>query len=381
MEIMKNRLIIIICFLCFHSFSQTIKGVVLDAKTQQPIESAAVYFDNTTIGTSTNSNGEFEIEENLGIRSPLIISFLGYEKLTLSEYNSDTFYKIVLEERNNVLDEVVIIADDGMSRAQKLDYFRSQFLGKSRNAKSCKILNEDDLVLRFNKKTKQLTASSASPLVIENKNLGYKIQYDIKDFILDFGYVNFDTKSFVIESLYYAGTSFYESLDDDNAITRKRNRVYKGSMLHFMRALARQELEEEDYAIFSKRFKVDPEKYISVTPIKMSDSVEVKLRLPLSVVYKKKHQTELLSKRNILRKNQAHQSAELAEKTQDTISVKEINIHLNKSDSKSYFNTTIYIDGFGNYSPIKTLNLIGHMSELRIGDTLPLDYEVTEDDK
>ncbi|MFT6842395.1 MAG: hypothetical protein ACJASR_001162 [Psychroserpens sp.] len=53
----------ILCFYfisCF-SYSQTITGIVLDATTNLPIESASVYFDNMTIGTSTNNKGEFEI--------------------------------------------------------------------------------------------------------------------------------------------------------------------------------------------------------------------------------------------------------------------------------------------------------------------------------
>ena len=63
----------------FLSFSQSITGVVLDAQTRMPIESASVYFDNTTIGTSTNDKGEFEIEKGDHINATLVISFLGYE--------------------------------------------------------------------------------------------------------------------------------------------------------------------------------------------------------------------------------------------------------------------------------------------------------------
>ena len=41
---------------------KTLKGIVLDQYTNLPIESAAVYFDGTSIGTSTNAKGEFKIE-------------------------------------------------------------------------------------------------------------------------------------------------------------------------------------------------------------------------------------------------------------------------------------------------------------------------------
>lgn len=350
----------------------------MDAKTQEPIESAAVYFDNTTIGTSTNHKGEFQIAFNADIRSPLIISFLGYQKLTLFEYDPNTYYNVLLEEQNDVLDEVVIVADDGMPRALKLNYFRSQFLGESKNAKSCVILNEKDLILRFNKKTKQLTASSKVPLIIKNKNLAYEIQYDIKDFTLQFGYVNLDTKSFYVESLFYTGTSFYASLDDRNSVIKKRNQAYEGSVLHFMRSLAKQELEDERYMILSDGFKVDPEKYISVQPIKSSDSVEVKFRLPLSVLYKRKHQSDLMNNHILKQMRLAHAASKHKDQTDDKTEATTSNSKTLPSNNQPYFNTTIVIDGFGNYSPIEALNFIGYMSQFRIGDTLPLDYVPTE---
>jgi len=40
---------------------QTILGIVKNLNTNKPIENAAVYFDQTTIGTLTNAEGKFEI--------------------------------------------------------------------------------------------------------------------------------------------------------------------------------------------------------------------------------------------------------------------------------------------------------------------------------
>ena len=40
-------------------FSQEFEGLVIDKETNKPIEGASVYFDNTTIGTTTNTKGEF----------------------------------------------------------------------------------------------------------------------------------------------------------------------------------------------------------------------------------------------------------------------------------------------------------------------------------
>lgn len=116
------------------------------------MESVSIYFNNTTIGTTTNAEGDFSIDYYDALRSPLIISYLGYEKIILSDYRSRTFLNVELIESTNQLDEVLISPDDGLTRKQKLEIFREQFLGSSKNGWSCKILNEDDLILRYDKR-------------------------------------------------------------------------------------------------------------------------------------------------------------------------------------------------------------------------------------
>src|SRR5690606_20944356 len=115
----KKGLFILLFLTAFTSFSQSIKGVVLDGETNEPIESASVYFDNTTIGTSTNDKGEFSLPYKEGIKSALIISYLGYQKVMLYDYGINKFYKILITEDLNTLDEVVISAIDSMPKEMK----------------------------------------------------------------------------------------------------------------------------------------------------------------------------------------------------------------------------------------------------------------------
>ncbi|SDR69362.1 CarboxypepD_reg-like domain-containing protein [Formosa sp. Hel1_31_208] len=351
---MKHSIVVFISFLfSAYSFSQSIKGIVLDVKTNLPIETVAVYFDNTTIGTTTNEKGEFEIDKREGVNSPLIISFLGYEKVFLTNYNSKTFYKVLLVPTTSQLDEVVITSYDGMSKALKLKYFKEQFLGQSENGASCTILNEDDLILRFNKSTKQLVASSTKPISIKNENLQYQIQFEIKDFVIDFRYVNIKKEIYRIESVIYTGTTFFKDLLKNKETSHvQRDSTYKGSVLHFMRALSNSRLEDEGYQVFTNGFKVDASKYISVRALEDTVKFAVKLRLPLSVVYNRDYQSGL-------RKSIKHSSGDKDKQTQ-----------------KSYYNTIITIDQYGNYSPIGAFYFVGYMSNLRIGDMLPLDFAI-----
>ncbi|MFN9782027.1 MAG: carboxypeptidase-like regulatory domain-containing protein, partial [Sphingobacteriales bacterium] len=58
---MQKILIIILCLLPASLFAQgyRVSGTVIDAQTRQPLAGASVFCQNTTIGTLTNSNGEF----------------------------------------------------------------------------------------------------------------------------------------------------------------------------------------------------------------------------------------------------------------------------------------------------------------------------------
>ena len=74
---MKKYCLLYLILLVYNiSVSQEIRGVVLDGKTNLPLEYVSVYFDQTTIGTTTNQKGEFTLNYT-NIKTPLIISYLG----------------------------------------------------------------------------------------------------------------------------------------------------------------------------------------------------------------------------------------------------------------------------------------------------------------
>lgn len=264
---------------------------------------------------------------------------------------------------------------DGITREIKLRYFRDQFLGLTKNRRSCTILNEEALLLRFNKKTKQLTVNSKRPIIVNNENLNYQIRFEIKDFLINYSYVNAKKQVFRIKSVNYEGTSFYKNIQENDSLAEDlRNRTYKGSILHFMRAVRHKNLKQEGYQLFSKSFIVDPSKYINVRRIKTSDSVLVKLRLQLSILYNENQQSEMVSSSPFLTNNNTAQFKKPQDG--DTIRTSSLKFPSNKPSNLPYFNTKIIIDKFGNYSPLSAFYFMGYMSNLRLGDTLPLDYNL-----
>jgi len=328
-----------LCFLTLFSplfcISQTFTGKVIDKVTQKPIETVSVYFDNTTIGTTTNENGEFSITYTDAVQSTLVISYLGYEKVFISNYRSVNNQNIELTEATSALDEVYIEYDDGLTRRQKLRLFRREFLGTSKFAKSCKILNEDDLILKYDKRSKSLYASAKVPVIVSNKALQYEVAFDIVDFEVNFRYVNVKTREFTVNSVTYFGTSFYKNLDDFNTKKTIKNRklAYSGSVQHFIRSLYNKTLREEGYWIYYGSFRVEEWDYFKVEDVVDSDFKKVKLKDKVTILYDKEIQSEL------------------------QLEVDEF-----------------YVDTYGNYTPIIGVYFSGALGNQRVGDTLPLDY-------
>ncbi|MBF8151229.1 carboxypeptidase-like regulatory domain-containing protein [Winogradskyella sp. F6397] len=317
--------------------SQTLTGRVIDKITQQPIETASVYFNNTTIGTTTNANGEFSIDYSDAVQSTLVISYLGFEKVLISDYRSQNNINVELVEADNTLDEVHIAYDDGLTRRQKLRLFRKEFLGTSKFGKSCKILNEDDLVLKYDKHNKALYASSKVPLQILNKALEYEITYDLMEFETNFGYANLSEMRFSVNSVTFYGTSFYNDLYTTKKKTLKhRDKAYKGSVQHFLRSLYNKNLRTEGYWIYHDKFRIEEWEYFLVEALENEDFKKVTLKENVSILFEKNDQSK---------------------------------IHLEVPE--------FYVDSYGNFTPVVGVYFSGVMGNQRIGDTLPLAFGLT----
>lgn len=73
--------------------STRVRGTVRDADTGEPLPFAAVYFDGTTIGISTDLNGHYTLETRSKDAIVLTASLIGYESLSIN-VNQGTFSEI-----------------------------------------------------------------------------------------------------------------------------------------------------------------------------------------------------------------------------------------------------------------------------------------------
>ncbi len=118
---MKKRLLIfVLTFIVSYAFSQeltqTIRGKVIDKLTQMPVIGANVYLpgSNPVIGTVSDEEGNFKLQNVPIGRHTLRVSSVGYNSVTLPNIVATSAKEVVLEinieEMVNKLDEIVVTA-------------------------------------------------------------------------------------------------------------------------------------------------------------------------------------------------------------------------------------------------------------------------------
>ena len=113
----KTYLILLLSFICSQMMSgqkhYSIKGIVKEAASGEPVSYADVVIWNTTQGTATDSVGAFEITGVAPGSYRLQASFLGYKPVVTAEFrvaNKDVYFPIELETASESLQEVNIVA-------------------------------------------------------------------------------------------------------------------------------------------------------------------------------------------------------------------------------------------------------------------------------
>lgn len=105
---MKLKLFIFLFSICCTLNAQhKISGQILD-ESNQPLPYVNIYIKNTSNGTSSNFNGKFELVVKKK-RGRIEISFVGYETQSLKYNPNKKYFKIILKEASNTLDEIVIV--------------------------------------------------------------------------------------------------------------------------------------------------------------------------------------------------------------------------------------------------------------------------------
>lgn len=338
--------VVFLFFFTILSMGQNIEGKV-SKQDGKPLNGVSVYLDGTSIGTSTNEEGYFKIIATTKFNTSLVFRFIGYEDVVISNPYQARFFDVTMVVKENEI-EAVTIVDDGFSRKSKLEIFRKQFLGTTKAGKQCKILNEDALLLEYDKNSNTLTAKSYEPIVIENPFLGYKLEFDIYEF-----YVKFARKSIseqdVIQSM-FLGTSKYYDISLKEIQRKNRNKVYFGSQMHLFKTIITQSWDPKSFVLYQGSFPIIAKDYFEITQENQFYKVKV---------------TGNYMKTNELAVNRFFASYNL--------------LYNKKNQSKIVFNTDeFFVDEYGNNTHRDKIIFGGDLGAQKIGNMLPLNFEPTD---
>jgi len=241
-----------------------IKGRIVDSLDKKPVVNASVFLNNASVGSKTNDDGTFTLQNAKPGKYELIVSIIGYESYRKTIIINDrdiVLPDISISRKLIALNEVKIKArpQSDNDRQRYLWWFMNEFLGTSYLAQQCKILNPEVIHLDYDEAASTLTASSDDFIVIENQALGYKIKYLLTNFIQEgkqMSIQNFiqEGKQMGIQKVHYEGSALFENLKgtatQQERWQKERKEVYEGSVMHFLRSLPADRLEEEGFRVF-----------------------------------------------------------------------------------------------------------------------------------
>ncbi len=100
-----------------------IKGKIVD-KSGLPVRNASVIVKNSKIGTTTNSNGDFEFS-NIPVDSKIVVSHVSYQAAEFDVNKSKTDYSITLSPAENLIDKVVVVGFPASLPSNTIDNSKS----------------------------------------------------------------------------------------------------------------------------------------------------------------------------------------------------------------------------------------------------------------
>lgn len=235
-------------FSYFPVFSQEqyiIRGKVVDSASQQPLNGASVFCQNTTFGVITNAEGEFSMTLPRG-GYDLVVSYTGYQS-NEQRINATVTEPLLIQmlAKDKSMESVTVAGSnevpDGWNKYGS--FFREQFFGTTENASQCVLENPEALRFFYSKKRNRLKVLAKEDLRITNNALGYRIRYQLDS--LSFEYA---TKVST-----FSGYPFFENMSGDEGQAARwdvnRSKAYRGSKLHFMRSWHDSTIQQQAFAL------------------------------------------------------------------------------------------------------------------------------------
>ncbi|MFQ5677258.1 MAG: carboxypeptidase-like regulatory domain-containing protein, partial [bacterium] len=355
----------------------TITGRVTDGKTYQPLENVNVFIANTMIGAATNSQGVYEIKNVPLGRNEMVVTMIGYKtrRLQLKLIKSKR-YRYDFKMKSQVLSapSIEISAKESKKWRKRLEKFEGHFLGTSKNASQCTIMNPEVLEFKDGKDgSKHYIAVAHEPLEIENKALGYRLY-----FLLN----RFEAKN---NRVIYGGDARFEEIASANISEKKtwqknRQKTYDGSLRHFLASLNANRFRREGFyaenVLDISRDKMsglrsEIRKRDILTSGELPNEKRINFKNYLEVMYTHELEEEAYVNYRL--------SKEFASGFKKPESLSKLREPLEQKSWIFLNSENVAMDTLGHLIDPLSMTTYGYWAWQRVGDMLPLDYMPLEE--
>ncbi|MDB5009820.1 MAG: hypothetical protein JWQ06_609 [Mucilaginibacter sp.] len=253
---MRFSWLILLCFLypiVTHAQSE-IAGKVTRKDSKSPVAGASVFLGNSSFGTATASNGTFTLNGVKPGQYTLVVTIMGFEDYTQTVLVGKEPIKLNIElsPKSIILREVEISTTAKADWKRNYEQFKKEFIGTDENAKNCEVINPEVLYFTYHKTQKVLEASADEFLIVENRGLGYRVKFLVRDFRSDH----------ISGIISYSGQRLFQELPGKESQKKKwrsaRNYTYYGSAMHFYRSLYKDRLVEEGFEMHHYTRLINP---------------------------------------------------------------------------------------------------------------------------
>ena len=211
----------------------SISGTVVE-ENGLPLIGVNIFLDGTSIGTSSDSLGHYQMSEIPQGLYNIVFSHVGYENgvYQISETNGGARIQnhqmvMSIEKLEDV--EVNISRIDRSADTWLSNYmiFRREVVGLTSNGDNCVIENPESIDFFFDKKQNKLFAYAQEPIQIRNDALGYRIIYFLESFEKE-----------IDGDLRFRGRMRFRNMEPSSNLEKRawknsRKKSYYGSLNHF----------------------------------------------------------------------------------------------------------------------------------------------------
>jgi hypothetical protein len=343
-----------------HAQTGSIRAKVIDADSNQPIPFATIYFSKTTIGGYTDANGFVEINKIPFGLFDLVASEIShklYQRKIIIRSEQPIYLAIKLLPKT--LSEVTVTAKRDDKWQRQYERFLRLFFG-TEHVDECKITNPG--LIDFKVAQGQFLAAAPEPLKIQNNYLGYNLEFDLKA-------CAFSASTFVI-----TGNVRFEEQQGPDSLKlkwiRNRENAYRGSPQHFLKSMIDSSLYKDGYDIYSD--------LTTAANIVRSPSFLTNIARnisPTSMKRRVKRGEDGLYAINFPYRLEVHYLRKRAQP----------NIYRNVFHAVSWLEIKgtekLVVNGDGVVQNPSVLTVLGSMSNLKVAEWLPMNYQYTDTQK